>query len=99
MFIILKNPHKPIAISFPPSKASEFAKDIDKLIEDFSVSLPALVDSDEYKAGLSIIKEKYKQRKEEYIRLLQKKAKGKSQFSLLLCRSAWSLLRSKTAKS
>ena len=62
-----EEPHKPIAISFPPSKASEFAKDIDKLIEDFSVSLPALVDSDEYKAGLSIIKEKYKQRKEEYI--------------------------------
>lgn len=73
-----EEPHKPIAISFPPSKANEFAKDIDKLIEDFSVSLPALVDSDEYKAGLSIIKEKYKQRKEEYIRLLQKKAKGKS---------------------
>lgn len=73
-----EEPHKPLAISFPPSKASEFAKDIDKLIEDLSVSLPALVESDEYKAGISIIKEKYKQRKEEYIRLLQKKAKGKS---------------------
>lgn len=73
-----EEPHKPLVISFPPSKASEFAKDIDKLIEDLSVSLPALVESDEYKAGISIIKEKYKQRKEEYIRLLQKKAKGKS---------------------
>lgn len=70
--------HKPQAISFPPSKASEFAKDIDVLIEGLSVALPSLIESDEYKAGLSIIKEKYKQRKEEYIRLLQKKAKGKS---------------------
>lgn len=71
-------PHKPLAISFPPSKAPEFAKDIDKLIEDLSATLPAIVDSDEYKASLSIIKEKYKQKKEEYVRILQKKAKGKS---------------------
>ena len=36
------------------------------------------MDSDEYKAGVSIIREKYKQKKEEYMRILQKKAKGKS---------------------
>lgn len=71
-------PHKPHAISFPASKATEFAKDIDKIIEDFSVTLPAIIDSDEYKAGISIVKEKYRQKKDEYIRLLQKKAKGKS---------------------
>ena len=73
-----EEPHKPIAISFPAGEASEFAKDIDKLIEEFSSSIPAVLDSDEYKAALSIIREKYKQKKEEYIRLLQKKAKGKS---------------------
>jgi len=71
-------PHKPHAINFSAGKASDFAKDIDKLIEDFSVTLPTLVESEEYKAGINIIKEKYKQHKEEYIRLLQKKAKGKS---------------------
>ena len=71
-------PHKPLAISFPPSKATEFAKDVDKLIEELSSSLPAIVESDEYKAAVSIIKEKYKQKKEEYVKILQKKAKGKS---------------------
>ncbi len=71
-------PHKPIAISFEAGQAPEFAKDIDKLIEEFSSSIPAVLDSDEYKAALSIIREKYKQKKEEYVRLLQKKAKGKS---------------------
>ncbi|MBQ8436266.1 MAG: AAA family ATPase [Alphaproteobacteria bacterium] len=71
-------PHKPHAINFSAGKASDFAKDIDKLIEDFSVTLPTLAESEEYKAGINIIKEKYKQHKEEYIRLLQKKAKGKS---------------------
>lgn len=70
-------PYKPKSIHFPAGEAGEFAKEIDKLIEDFSVSIPAVLDSDEYKAGLSIIQEKYKQRKEEYMRLLQKKAKGK----------------------
>ncbi len=70
--------HKPHAISFEPGKATEFAKDVDKLIEDLESSIPLVVDSEEYKAGLNIIHEKYKQRKEEYIKILQKKAKGKS---------------------
>lgn len=73
-----EEPHKPVAISFNAGEAPEFAKDIDKLIEEFSASIPAVLDSDEYKAALSIIREKYKQKKEQYIRLLQKKAKGKS---------------------
>ncbi len=71
-------PYKPISVSFEAGEAVEFVKDTDKLIDDFSLSIPAVLDSDEYKAGLSIIQEKYKQKKEEYIRLLQKKAKGKS---------------------
>lgn len=71
-------PYKPLAVSFPAGTATEFAKDIDKLIETFSATIPAILESDEYKAGLSIINEKYKQHKEEYIKVLQKKAKGKS---------------------
>ena len=71
-------PYKPNAISFPAGTASDFAKDIDKLIETLSGSIPAIFESDEYKAGLNIIQEKYKQSKEKYIKILQKKAKGKS---------------------
>ncbi len=71
-------PYKPHSISFPAGQAVDFAKDIDKLIDDFSVAIPAILESDEYKAGVSIIQEKYKQKKDEYLRILQKKAKGKS---------------------
>ena len=71
-------PYKPKAISFPAGEASEFAKDIDDLIENFSDSIPAIIDSEEYKAGVNIIREKYSQKKEEYIRILQQRAKGKS---------------------
>ena len=60
-------PYKPQAVNFPAGTAAEFAKDI-----------PAILESDEYKAGQSIIHEKFKQHKEEYIKILQKKAKGKS---------------------
>ena len=71
-------PYKPKAISVPAGEASEFAKDIDDLIENFSDSIPAIIDSEEYKAGVNIIREKYSQKKEEYIRILQQRAKGKS---------------------
>lgn len=73
-----EEPYKPHSISFPAGQAAEFAKDVDKLIDDFSIAIPAILESDEYKAGVSIIQEKYKQKKEEYLRILQKKAKGKS---------------------
>lgn len=70
-------PYKPLAVSFPAGKACAFAKDVDELIEDLSVSLPAIIESDDYKAALSIIRQKYKAKKDEYINILQKKAKGK----------------------
>ena len=72
-----EEPYKPIAINFPAGVACDFAKDIDELIEDLSSTLPALVESEEYKAALNIIKQKYKSKKDEYIELLQRKAKGK----------------------
>lgn len=72
-----EEPYKPIAISFPAGTACDFAKDIDELILELSTTLPALVESDEYKAALSIIRQKYKSKKEEYINVLQRKAKGK----------------------
>ncbi len=71
-------PYKPIAINFTAGEASEFAKDVDKLIEELSTSLPTLTDSEEYKAAIEIIRQKYKSKKDDYIKILQKKAKGKS---------------------
>ncbi|MDD4556087.1 MAG: AAA family ATPase [Alphaproteobacteria bacterium] len=70
--------HKPLTMRFSAGKAAEFAKDVDKLIEELSDSIPSVIESDEYKASLSIVNEKFKQKKEEYVKILQKKAKGKS---------------------
>lgn len=71
-------PYRPNAISFAAGEAPEFSKDIDSLIETFETTFPSLTESDEYRAALNIISQKYKEKKDEYIRLLQKKAKGKS---------------------
>lgn len=71
-------PYRPHAINFPAGEATEFAKDIDALIENFSTIIPDILESEEYKANLEIIREKFKQKKDEYIKILQKKAKGKS---------------------
>ena len=62
-------PYKPCAISFPAGRASEFAKDVDRLIETLSSSIPLLLESEEYKAGVNIIQEKYKHSKEKYINI------------------------------
>ncbi|MDO4161511.1 MAG: AAA family ATPase [Pseudomonadota bacterium] len=70
-------PYKPIAMSFPAGQAVEFAKDVDELLDELSDSLPEIIESEEYKAALGIIRQKYKAKKEEYINVLQKKAKGK----------------------
>lgn len=70
-------PYKPKALRFPAGEASDFAKDIDTLIEEFQVTLPSLIESEEYKAALGIIRQKYKAKKDSYIEILQKKAKGK----------------------
>ena len=70
-------PYKPLAMSFPAGQAAEFAKDVDELLDELSDSLPEIIESEEYKAALGIIRQKYKAKKEEYINVLQKKAKGK----------------------
>lgn len=70
-------PYKPTAMSFPAGQAAEFAKDVDELLDELADSLPEIIEFEEYKAALGIIRQKYKAKKEEYINVLQKKAKGK----------------------
>lgn len=72
-----EEPYKPLAISFPAGMACDFAKDVDELIETFSDNLPSLIESEEYKNAIGEIRQKYKSKKDEYIEVLQKKAKGK----------------------
>ncbi|MBR2299611.1 MAG: AAA family ATPase [Alphaproteobacteria bacterium] len=73
-----EEPYKPIAISFEAGEGATFAKDVDDLIVEVSSSISSVLESEEYKAALSIVQQKYKNKKDDYIKFLQKKAKGKS---------------------
>ncbi len=71
-------PYKPIALRFAAGEGSIFAKEVDDMIFELSSSIPSVLESEEYKAALNIIEQKYKGKRDDYIAFLQKKAKGKS---------------------
>jgi lon-related putative ATP-dependent protease len=73
-----EEPYKPLAISFFPGDATDFAKDVDALIDELREMLSALVEREEYKVAVDIIRQKHKGQKDAYIAMLQKRAKGRS---------------------
>ncbi len=71
-------PHRPHAISLPTGMASEFAKDIDKLIKELIVAVPATFEGEEYRNRLKMIDERFQNAKSEYFDDLQKSTSGKN---------------------
>ena len=71
-------PHKPKAISLPTGMSRNFAKDIDSLIKELMVAIPATFEGEEYRNRLKMIEEQYKNEKSEYFDTLQKSASGKN---------------------
>lgn len=70
-------PHKPLAINFPAGKAVAFARDMDDFSYSLEHDLPHVVKDELYEEQLDAIREKYKEKRNDYIKMLQKKAKGK----------------------
>lgn len=70
-------PHKPLAINFPAGEAAAFARDMDDFSYTLEHDLPDVVKDELYEEQLNCIREKYKEKRNDYIKVLQKKAKGK----------------------
>ena len=70
-------PHKPIAINFAAGEASAFAKEMDDFSDFLEHELPETVKNEIYEEQLKSIREKYQEKRNDYIKVLQKKAKGK----------------------
>lgn len=70
-------PHKPIAINFKAGQAASFAKEMEDFAEFLETNLPEVVKDEIYEEQLSSIREKYQEKRNDYIKVLQKKAKGK----------------------
>ncbi len=72
-----EEPHKPIAINFPAGEASGFAKEMEEFADKVEHELPEVVKNEMYDEQLAIIREKYQEKRNDYVKVLQKKAKGK----------------------
>lgn len=71
-------PHKPIALSLPPGRGLIFQKDMERLVEDLKIAIPAAFESDESRARLEAIENEFSQRNEQAFGDLQKRASEKS---------------------
>ncbi len=72
-----EEPHKPIAINFPAGEANGFAKEMEEFADKVEHELPEVVKNEMYDEQLAIIREKYQEKRNDYVKVLQKKAKGK----------------------
>lgn len=70
-------PHKPIALSFEAGEATGFAKEMDEFAVFLENDLPESVKNELYEEQLKSIREKYQEKRNDYVKVLQKKAKGK----------------------
>ena len=70
-------PHKPVALNFPAGQAASFAKEMEEFAYKTEHELPEAVKNEMYEEQLSQIREKYQEKRNDYIKVLQKKAKGK----------------------
>ena len=73
-----KTPYKPTALRMPAGKAKEFAKAIDKLIDELRVALPAVFDGEKYKTQLHAIEDNFREQKTQYFDEIQKHTTGKN---------------------
>lgn len=70
-------PHKPIALNFDAGEAAGFAKAMDDFADFLEHDLPEAVKNELYEEELKSIREKYQEKRNDYVKVLQKKAKGK----------------------
>jgi len=70
-------PHKPIAVNFAAGEATGFAKAMEDFVDFLEHDLSDVVKSEMYEEQLKTIREKYQEKRNDYVKILQKKAKGK----------------------
>ena len=67
-------PHKPHALKLPSGKGAELSERLDHLVDYLRSAIPALFESDEYRAKLTAIQEEFGQRQEQVIKALSEDA-------------------------
>ncbi len=58
-------PHQPQALKLPPGKGAELRRHMAQLVEDLRTAIPAVFESDEYRAKTEAIQEAFNKRREQ----------------------------------
>jgi len=71
-------PHKPRALGLPAGRGNALKQDMEHLVEELRVALPATFDSEDYRARRQVIDEELKQKQQASFDAIQTKAKTQS---------------------
>ena len=67
-------PHKPRALKLPPGRGNQLKDDMEQLIEELNIAIPAVFESDEYRSRLEEIHEELKEQQDEVLTKLSDEA-------------------------
>jgi len=70
--------HKPLALKLPPGDGSRLRADMDQLVEELRTAIPAMFESDEYRARLGQIEAEFGERHEKAFSELNAEAAGQN---------------------
>ena len=70
-------PHKPTTLSFPAGGGARFKQDMEKLIEELQIVVPATFESDEYRSRVEEIEDEFHEKQSEAFNVLNEEATGK----------------------
>ena len=71
-------PHRPRALRLPPGRARPLRDDVERLIEELKLALPAAFESEEYRNRKAVIQEQFKEKQEQAFNALQERAREQS---------------------
>lgn len=69
--------HRPRAVELPPGRAVQFRADMQKLVEELRVAIPAVFEGEEYRTRLSVLEKQLEEKREEAMRVVQEHAREK----------------------
>jgi len=71
------DPRRPKAIELPPGRASELRRDMDKLVDELRVAIPAAFESADYRIRLQILEKELEEGRERAIEEVRREASAK----------------------
>ena len=70
-----KNPQKPLTLRLPAGLGPIFQKNMQNLIEKLCIEIPAILDSEEFRARIHVLEEELKTKQDNWLKKLNEQAK------------------------